>query len=121
MFKVIITGGKTYIPYKTFKERVNKILSKKEMKDVKIITSSNTGIDQMAQRYARELNITLKVYSIDFKEEGSIEKRNNLMIRYSDALIAFWDGDVATTNLINKFMEKHKANRIIKYKRGEVA
>lgn len=67
-----------------------------------IITGGAKGIDQCAERYAKEKNIPLTVVRPDYRRygKGAPLKRNSQIIAMVDIVLAFWDGKSSGTRYV---------------------
>lgn len=80
-----------------------------------IISGGARGIDRKAREFAQKHNIL--IYEIlpeyDLYGRAAPLKRNDVIIRYSDMVIAFWDGKSRGTKyVIEKCKEKGKPIRV---------
>ena len=94
--RIIIAGLRDYADYKYFSKELNEYLSG-YTDDIELISGGATGVDSMAERYARENKIPIKVFPADWKKYGKAAGpiRNSKMADYAGSegrLIAFWDG-----------------------------
>lgn len=91
--KVIIAGGRDFSDYETLSSNCDRILQ--NVKKVEIISGRCSGADELGERYARERGYKIKLFPAQWgtlgRKAGPI--RNKQMAEYSDALIAFWDGE----------------------------
>jgi hypothetical protein len=94
-----VVGTRTFTNYNLLKTELDKI------NNIDLIVSGGaTGTDKLAERYASEHNIPIKVFKADWnkygKAAGSI--RNKKIINNSNYVIAFWNGKSrGTLNSIN--------------------
>lgn len=67
-----------------------------------IVSGGAKGIDSDARAYAAEHGIPLKEFLPDYARYGRNAplKRNLLIIKYADAVIAFWDGQSRGTKYV---------------------
>ncbi|MFB6375574.1 MAG: SLOG family protein [Bradymonadaceae bacterium] len=76
----------------------------------KILCGDADGVDQLAQRYARERDIELDVFEADWENYGKAAgpRRNSEMVGRGEALVALWDGESnGTQDTINKALREH--------------
>lgn len=73
-----------------------------------IISGGAKGVDTLAQLYAREHEIPVRVFLPDYKRYGRAAplKRNEQIAQACDLLIALWDGASRGTAHIIAFTEK---------------
>ncbi len=80
-----------------------------------IVSGGARGIDTCAKEYAIENHIKLTEFLPEYKKFGKVAplKRNDLIIDYSDMIIAFWDGHSnGTKYVIENSKRKNKPIRI---------
>jgi hypothetical protein len=119
MIKVIIAGGRDFDQYQLLKLKCNVILKEiKQGNEIQIVSGSYTGADKLGERYAREHHYICKRFEADWDKEGLAAGpiRNERMAKYSDYLIAFWNGkSKGTKNMIDLANRYNLKVRIIKY------
>jgi hypothetical protein len=89
--KVAIVGSRTFNNYELMIDTLDNI--RKSMNIEEIISGGADGADKLAERYAAEYEIPLKVYKPDWslgKHAGLL--RNTIIVDSCDIVIAFWDG-----------------------------
>ena len=120
--KIIIAGSRSINDYNTIKKAI-----KDSSFDITEIVSGNAnGVDKLGEKYAKENNISVKIFKPDWKNitiKGAIVKenkygkynakagidRNEQMGDYADGLIAIWDGKSnGTKHMINYMKKKGK-------------
>jgi len=64
-----------------------------------IVSGGARGTDALAERYALEKKIPIKVFPSDWKKHGKSAGplRNREIVVYSDTILAFWDGESTGT------------------------
>lgn len=70
-----------------------------------IVTGGARGVDSLAAAYARANGLKTIIHLPDYKRHGrgAPLRRNDLIVRDSDILLAFWDGKSrGTKNTIDK-------------------
>lgn len=83
-----------------------------------IISGGAAGADKLAEIYAKEKNIPIKIYYPEWEKYGKSAGpiRNEFIVRESDCVIAFWDGiSRGTLSSINICKKMNKPLTIIKY------
>ncbi len=100
--RVIVAGSRTY----TNRNKVYKVLDKlyAQRKDIEIVSGLAKGPDLFGKDWADSNNVKVHKFPANWgkygKRAGPI--RNEEMAKFSDALIAFWDGESrGTLNMIN--------------------
>lgn len=117
MVKVIIAGGRNFENYQLLKFKCNNIL-KGITDEIQIVSGGSTGADLLGERYAREKKLICKRFEAEWAKNGKVAGpiRNEEMAKYSNYLIAFWDGkSKGTADMINKAKMYNLDIRIIKY------
>ena len=115
--KVIIAGGRDFNNYKKLCKFCNKVL--KDVNNIKIVSGGTRGADNLGESYAKEKGYKIKMFPADWDKHkraaGYI--RNEQMAKYSDMLIAFWDGESSgTKHMINLAKVNKLEINICKYK-----
>lgn len=115
--RVVIGGCRDYENYEVFCKYVDIYLSRigKENKIV-IVSGHCSGVDVMAERYAKENGYAVEIYPADWKKYGRAAgpKRNKLMVETADYVIAFWDGrSRGTKSLIDYAVKLKKPMRVV--------
>jgi hypothetical protein len=110
--KVAVIGGRTFNDYELVKETLTKL-------DITLLVSGGAkGADSLGERYASENNITTLIYKPDWKlhGKGAGMIRNTDIVKNSDIVVAFWDGESkGTLDSIRKAENLNKGLMIIKY------
>lgn len=60
-----------------------------------IVSGGAMGIDRLAEIYARENHLPIKIFLPDYEKYGKRAPivRNNEIVRYSQYVLAIWDGE----------------------------
>ena len=98
--KVVITGTRKSIDY----DIIEKTIKDTKYDISEIITGTLEGVDQSIQQYAVENNISLNVFTPDWKTNGRSGRdiSNANMVADADAVILFWDNEDAYCKIIYK-------------------
>ena len=114
--KVIVAGSRDFIDYNKLRESCNHFLSKNKDNKIEIVSGTAQGADTLGEQYAAEKGYEIKQFPADWDKygKGAGFMRNVLMAKYSDYLIAFWDGKSRGTKHMINTAKKHGINiRII--------
>lgn len=68
--KLIIAGSRNYSNYPIMKTVLDKPINKSNLSSIEIINDKARGADSLSERYARENNITLKVFPANWDKYG---------------------------------------------------
>lgn len=132
--KMIIAGSRTFNDYQFLDKRVTDYLNTFQTvlsfidhyfpeppniwHNLEIVSGGAAGADTLAERFAEEKNLPLKVFPADWKKynkrAGHI--RNVQMGNYADMLIAFWDGkSTGTADMIDIMRKSGKICEVIRF------
>lgn len=98
--KVAVVGSRTFHDYNLLKDTLDGLDFKIDL----IVSGGAKGADSLAEKYASERGITTKIYYANWNLYGKSAgfRRNYDIVKDSDALVAFWDGEsVGTKHSIN--------------------
>lgn len=111
--KVIIAGSRTFNDYNLLKLNCDKTLSL--FPEIEIVSGTANGADKLGERYANEKGYTIKQFPAEWDKYGKSAgyKRNEQMAKYSDVLIAFWDGKSKGTKHMIDLAERYKLKVVI--------
>jgi hypothetical protein len=86
--KVAVIGSRGFNDYSYLKSKLD------QFEIDEIVSGGAKGADSLAERYAREMGIDLKVYLPKYKKFGRVAPliRNRQIVEDSDLVVAFWDG-----------------------------
>lgn len=84
------------------------ILRQHNLTPTTIISGGAIGVDTLAEQWAKAHGIATEVFKPDYKKHlrGAPIRRNELMARECDILLAIWDGKSRGTAHIMKYAEK---------------
>ena len=119
-FKLIVAGGREFHNYELLSQKLQKLLVNKiaNKETVVIVSGGAKGADKLGEQWASEFNLEIKVFPANWDKFGKSAgyKRNEEMAQFSDALVAFWDGQSkGTKNMIDIMKKLNKPVRVIKY------
>lgn len=111
IFKVCICGCRDFTNYDFFKEKCLFLL-KNHLPNVIIISGGAKGVDTLAERFAKELNLQNDIYKADWGKYGKSAgpKRNLEMVKNADGVIAFWDFKSRGTKTTIQFSKENNVN-----------
>jgi|TARA_R110001592_G_scaffold114618_5_gene314598 hypothetical protein len=94
MFKLIIAGSRSFNDYDLLKDKLDRLLSNKDLSTVHIVSGTARGADELGERYAKERGCQLDLFPANWKKYGKSAgfERNTRMARHADAAVVFWDG-----------------------------
>jgi predicted Rossmann fold nucleotide-binding protein DprA/Smf involved in DNA uptake len=116
MFRVIIAGGRDFCDYVKLVKYCDFYLKNKS--GIEIVSGNANGADKLGEKYAIERNFSVKSFPADWTKFGKSAGflRNKQMAEYSDALIAFWNGNSSgTKHMINLATEFGLMVRVVNY------
>lgn len=115
-YNVAIIGSRNFNDYSFAKNEILKIT--KDIVINKIISGGAKGADKIAETFANEFDIPTEIILPDWsKGRGAGMIRNTDIIKKSDYVIAFWDGQSkGTLDSINKAKKSNKILFVIDIK-----
>jgi len=111
--KVAVIGSRGFTDRALLTQTLDGIADKKM-----IVSGGAKGADQMAEEYARERGIEVKIFLPDYQKhkQGAPIRRNELIVREADLVVAFWDGkSKGTKDTINKAKSSGKEVKLVKW------
>ena len=99
-----IVGSRSFCNYSYGRDKILKIIESDSIFPKKIVSGGALGSDLIAEKFANEFNLDSKIILPDWsKGRGAGLNRNTEIIKESDFIIAFWDGQSrGTLDSINK-------------------
>ena len=116
--KVAVIGSRTFNDQALLYSALEKIDSPEL-----IVSGGAKGADQLAEQYAREKNIPIKVFLPDYAKYGRAAPtiRNKSIVQEADIVIAFWDGHSrGTQHSLKIAKEQNKEIRIVKFEEQKI-
>lgn len=108
--KVAVIGSRSFDDYDLLEKTLMRY-------DIKMIVSGGArGADELAEKYAEQMGIPIKVHYADWDKHGKSAGfiRNRLIIDDCDFVVAFWDGkSKGTLNSIQLAKKQNKKVEII--------
>ena len=88
--KVIIAGSRGITDFALMEQAV----SESQFEITEVVSGGACGVDQLGERWAREHDVAIRQFLPDWHTHGKSAGfiRNDLMVKYADALIVLWDG-----------------------------
>ena len=117
--KVAIVGSRSITNYKLIKSKINELIKTHNIVIKTIISGGAYGVDFIAEQYATENRIPIKIFLPDWNTYGKSAgfKRNTTIIENCDICIAFWDGiSKGTLDSVNKAKKLNKQVYLIEIK-----
>lgn len=109
--KVAVIGSRTFSDYDLLKGTLQCVYI------TEIISGGDLGADKLAERYAEEKNIPIRIIPHTENPEGTSMNRTYNIITLAQLVIAFWDGkSQGTRDLINYARNKGKQLKIKNFK-----
>lgn len=115
---LLVSGGRDFNDYNLLKNKLDYYLSNQDKNSITILSGHARGTDLLAEKYAQEKDLNLKIFPADWDKHGKSAGfiRNNEMIKEADILVAFWDGQSkGTKHAIDSAKKKNIPIRIVKY------
>lgn len=111
-FFCLVVGSRNFLDYELLKKKLDKVLQHKHQ--VVIVSGGAKGADSLAEKYAKEKNYPLKIFTANWNSYGKSAgyMRNSQMHEFisrfnNRGIVAFWDGQSKGTkhnfNLAKKF------------------
>ncbi len=99
-----VVGSRSFHDY----EMLKKVLDNHPVLIKEIVTGGARGADSLAERYARENGIALRVFPAEWEKYGKQAGylRNATIVGHSEGIIAFWDGESKGTDHTVKLCRK---------------
>ena len=118
-FKLIVAGGRDFDAYGPLCKEINDLaFGELKEKSVSIVSGMARGADALAVRFAREFQVKLHEFPADWNQYGKRAGfiRNAEMAEFSDALLAFHDGQSrGTAHMIRTMQDLRKPVWIVRY------
>ena len=107
--RVAVIGSRSFSDYE-FLKRTLECLHITE-----IITGGSVGADQLAERYAQEKNIPVRLIPHTEHPETSGATRTFMIISLAQQVVAFWDGKSPGTGDLIKYARQKEKRLVLKY------
>lgn len=120
MTRIIVCGGRDFSDYEYFQRSMRSVLS--QYQDVLLVSGHAKGADSLAERFAKEAGIPIRVFPADWgtygKAAGPIRNRQMLDFAKEEnpVVIAFWDRKSrGTKNMLRQAWEAGVNARVFLY------
>jgi hypothetical protein len=100
---VIIAGSRRFIGKSAY-SLVAEAVVESGFDITEVVSGTARGIDNIGEEWARNNNVPVRQFPAQWGKYGRVAglKRNEAMAKYSEGLIAIWDGESrGTENMIN--------------------
>ena len=114
--KIIIAGSRNFNDYNLLKSSCDNLLT--QFTNIEIVSGTARGADKLGERYAREKGYDIKQFPANWDKFGKSAGyiRNDEMAKYSDMLVAFWDGtSKGTKHMIDLANKRSLKVEIVNY------
>ncbi len=105
-----VVGSRKYRNYRALEGVLKNYIKDNNINEVKIISGGALGADKMAERFASENNYPIQIFEPNWTLYGKKAGfcRNEIIVKNSDVIIAFWDGISKGTESTIKIAKKIK-------------
>lgn len=114
--KLAVVGSRGFNDYELLKSKLDAIHSRKPI--TCIVSGGARGADKLSEKWADENNIQKLIFIPEWKKYGKRAGflRNEDIIKNSDAVVAFWDGESkGTQHSINLSKKYEKSCLVVNY------
>jgi hypothetical protein len=114
LIKLGVVGSRDFGDY----EKMKLVLDEYKNKAWLIVSGGARGADSLSEKWASENNMKMCVFPAEWDKYGKRAGfiRNEEIVKYSDQVIAFWDGNSrGTAHTIGLCKKLGKEVRIIRY------
>jgi hypothetical protein len=118
-FKLIVAGGRDFLNYELL-SRTLFAMADVEFADreVSIVSGLARGADALAVQFAQENHVVCHMFPANWGAfaKGAGFRRNSEMAKFSDGLLAFWDGkSKGTDHMIQTMQAASKPVIVVQY------
>lgn len=120
--RIIVAGGRDFDDYGLMSFELSKVISFISSRP-KIVSGGAKGADTLGEMYAKEYSYNIERFPANWDKYGKSAGyiRNEEMAKYSEMLVAFWDGkSKGTEHMINLALKHGLLVKIVKYTVEEV-
>lgn len=94
--KIIVAGSRAFNDQQMVFNAIETFVKQHDLSlsDIEIVSGGAIGVDRFGEKWANAKNVKLTIFKADWNKHGKKAGmiRNKDMRKYSDALIAIWDG-----------------------------
>ena len=115
--RIVIGGCRDFCNYTLFCEHMDHVLAFIDDKNITILSGHCSGVDTMAEEYAKQHNLTLEIHPAQWQKFGRAAGpiRNREMVERADFVITFWDGQSKGTKSLIELAKKNRKSIKIFY------
>jgi hypothetical protein len=111
--KIAIVGSRKFYNCETVKKHLFYVLAKEQLSlsDIMLVSGGAKGVDTCAEQIAKEFGLSILIHFPNYRKFGKIAplKRNDLIVKNSDIVIAFpTNNSRGTYDTIKKAKRKKK-------------
>lgn len=117
-FRLIIAGSRDFEDYDLLVKVMKAVrLKTADRYYLEVVTGMARGADKLGLRYAQEHSLPWHEFPANWANgRGSGYVRNLEMAKFSDGLLAFWDGvSPGTRHMISCMKQLHKPVHVVQY------
>lgn len=117
MLKIVVAGGREFNDYLLLEKELDSIF-KQYHDDITIISGAARGADTLAVAYAVRHSMNFIKMPADWDTYGKSAgyRRNEDMAKFSDVVVAFWDGkSKGTKHMIDIAKSRNMPLHIVRY------
>lgn len=117
--KIGIIGSRTFDEYELLKICILKMFQPSDIEY--IVSGGANGADRLGEKFAKEFNIPTKIFIADWSKGKSAGfQRNVNIIKNSNFIFAFWDGESKGTNHSISLCHKYKKPYMVLFFKNKV-
>jgi hypothetical protein len=119
-FRVVVAGSRGFGDYDLMRRKLNTFLERRfhDILPVEIVSGTADGADRLGETYARERNLAVIRIPAPWDALGRSagHARNEVMARFADAVVVFWDGESrGSQGMIRLAQRLDVPHRIVRY------
>ena len=112
MLRLFVTGTKELSDYKIISKYLDKIITKTK---VEIISTHDNDVELLAERYAKEHNLSIKIFHTKWDEYGkrALTIRDLEIVRYTDSMLLFYNKETDNIKKLKMMMDNYDKQYLI--------